>query len=45
MHIIVIAMKKLKLNEGGFIPMLILLVVILVAVIVLAYLRVSHANH
>jgi len=38
-------MKKLKLNDSGFIPMIIMLVVVVVAVIVLAYLRVSHARH
>jgi hypothetical protein len=38
-------MKKIKTDQNGFIPMIITLLVIIVAVIVFAYLRVSHAQH
>jgi hypothetical protein len=45
MNIMVMVMKKLKVNENGFIPMLIMLFMILIAVIVLAFLRVAHSKH
>ncbi len=37
-------MKKLKQNQKGFIPMIILLIVLIVAAIVLVYLRVRAAH-
>jgi cell division protein FtsL len=37
-------MKKLTPNEQGFIPMMITIVVIVVAVIYFVYTRVLHAN-
>jgi hypothetical protein len=37
-------MKKLMHNQAGFIPMLLTILGLVVAVIVLAYLRVSHAS-
>ena len=45
MHIMVVVMRKIKSSEDGFIPMLIVLVLVIVTVIVLAYLRASHASH
>lgn len=38
-------MTKLKANQSGFIPMMLALLAILVAVIVFVYLRVQKAHH
>ena len=38
-------MKKLKANQAGFIPMLLTILGLVIAIIVLAYLRVAHTNH
>lgn len=37
-------MKKLSSNQSGFIPMLISILLIVVAVIYIAYIRVKHAQ-
>ena len=37
-------MKKLKLDEGGFIPLMLTLLAIMVAVIVMVYIRVLKAR-
>lgn len=37
-------MKTLKDNDNGFIPMLLTILAIVIAVIVFAYLRVAHAG-
>jgi len=37
-------MKKLKVREEGFIPMMLMLLAILVTVVVLVYLRVQKAS-
>lgn len=37
-------MKKLMANEAGFIPMLLTILGLVIAVIVLAYLRVAHTS-
>ncbi len=38
-------MKIIKQNEEGFIPLLIAMVLLIAIVVVIAYLRVSHASH
>ena len=38
-------MKKLTSNEYGFIPLLLTVLAIIVAIIVFAYLRVAKAQH
>lgn len=38
-------MKKKTLNEAGFIPLLLTILAIVLAVIYLAYTRVLHAQH
>lgn len=37
-------MKSLRQNQRGFIPLLLTILAIVVGIIVLAYLRVIHAN-
>lgn len=37
-------MKKLSSNQSGFIPMMISILLIVLAVIYFAYIRVKHAN-
>lgn len=38
-------MKKLKLNQQGFIPMMLFILAVIVAVIYLAYSQVQKAQH
>lgn len=38
-------MKKLVVNQEGFIPMMLTLLAIVIAVIVLVYIRVQKASH
>ena len=38
-------MKHKKLNENGFIPMLISILVVVLLIIYFAYTRVQHATH
>jgi hypothetical protein len=37
-------MKKLKANQQGFVPMLVTILGVILAVIVFTYLRVAHAS-
>jgi len=37
-------MKKLKHSQGGFIPLLIILFLVVIGIITLVYLRVQSAN-
>lgn len=38
-------MAKLSQNQAGFIPMLLTILAVVVAVIVLVFLRLAHAGH
>lgn len=38
-------MSNVKKNEKGFIPLLIVMVLIIAIVVIIAYVRVSHAHH
>jgi len=38
-------MKRSPLNQNGFIPLLLTILAVVIAVIYLAYIRVGHVNH